>query len=576
MPANPYNFAQRAYQIKQAHGITTANNAFNYQLNVKMGNIVDSVSGIGVVDSFYSDEASNSDLTNVLGTIQKYQTSLANNNQSAQDLINTTPGPVMPRVDISNSGTFGGSCYPVSLGNSTTWDLRRDPSSTMFVTGGFNGSKYEISVWVVDPNTNTPQFISNIALGQYNLPGTQTLSTTNMRIFASEAYDDSNLMLSGGQPRLRYITLFVWEYDPNTSDYMYQIETFAFDTNTNILGQVTSYVLNTNLLHPLNYSGKHDIMYPSRIGVNSGLTRLYFCPDGSQNIYSFDIVTGALATQSGQAMAYSIDSNVVCIADRNTGAFGAFLTFSPFLQPIDTAFINNVTGVRFFDGDWSVYGVDPPPASGASDMFYFGDIGSGNGTYRGWSVLIDSGGNILNARYNPIQGSPGTPYHRIMAAAPNYCIWTVGPNYSNYQMVRVSHVDGWYKNYILRDFGTDSYNEDATIMSHPSCMDFSGSIGYNSGVLAGLSGGAGNGHPITTTYNNHVWTFTKNYCYRSQQMQSNVSFGQHHNYILPVGTGEDPSNPQGTVSYYYIAITGLNATYGGTNGSFNIIKFWGP
>ena len=167
-----------------------------------------------------------------------------------------------------------------------------------------------------------------------------------------------------------------------------------------------------------------------------------------------------------------------------------------------------------------------------------------------------------------------------MAAASNYCIWTVGPNYSNYPMIRVAHRDGWYKGNVWATYGTDSFNEDAVVMWHRECMDFAGQLnGYTTGVLAGLSSGQGNGHPLITKYDNSIYSFSKNYLVRSQTFANNISFSNHHNYIIPLGVVDDPTNPVGSTSTCYIAITGLNAPFSSTSsvngGSFNLVKFWG-
>jgi hypothetical protein len=582
-----FNFSQRAYQIKQAYGVQMAPNIFPHTQNVEMSKLADgaTLSGIGIVDSYYSDEASNTAHNSLLAGINKYQNSAPNANQNANDLRDTNVGPVVPKIDVAVSGVFGGSSHPEPLGNVDTLVNDRNLGDGAFVTAGFDGNKYGISIWKLDPIPNALQFMTSISVS--NMPQFNGMpQSSSCRVFTCEAFNDRNVQANGGKPDLKYITLFVWDYDMQLGSYNWYVETFIYDLTVGVLGSSSNFTLNFKP-SGLEYTGKHDIIFPCPPGQGQNARPfLLICPAADQMVYKMDIFNGSGMGIQGQAMAYSQNNDTVCIANPTSSGGspnGFFSTTNPYLQTLDIYNIS-IAGTRFFDADWNANCVDIPQSSSAVDVFYFGDIGAGiNNIYRGWSVLVDQSGNIQQAVVNPV-GDPqqlgGIPYNRIMAAASNYCIWTVGPNYSNYPMIRVAHRDGWYKGNYWGSYGTDSFNEDAVVMWHRDCMDFAGQIGgYTTGVLAGLPSGQGNGHPLITKYDNSIYSFSKNYLVRSQTFANNISFSNHHNYIIPLGVVDDPTNPVGFTSTCYIAITGLNAPFSSTSmvngGSFNLVKFWG-
>lgn len=591
MPST-FNFAQRAYQVNQAYGSTVVTyNQNNDMAKITAGN---NTNLIGVADTLYANATNKNYMAHLIDPNVLFpfeHPGQPNPGYSIQhqsnDLSETYPGPPIPQVNGQNSGSFGGSCYPASLGNPRSWNTTRNYADGMFVTAGYDGLHYSITLYRVDSQSTTPQLFGNLNLA--NVPGQfySAASTTNCRVFAAEGYDDQNLMaFPGNNQQFRYITVILFLYDNNSQRYDWWVCTIGFDADMGIMGQIWDFMFNepgaSQMAFPLPYSGKLDIIYPSDLGDGSGLRKLIISPTNDSKAYAIDVQTGSGTKIDCDAMAYNYKDKILCTVSNipYPGApYGWITTYdvnqANFLGKFADFALSTTT--KFFSGDWHPIGCDMDPGA-STGAFYFGDIGdSNNRIYKGWSVWTSPNGTINTVSVGQVQGpTANVPFGRLKIISPFVCAWGVPPNYSNQVMIRVPHRESWFKpNYY--DYASNSVNEDFIIMDHPDCLDFAGQPpgGYQSGVLAGLPSGAGNGHLLVANYANRINLIGINYANTAYIASQSIGWSNHHNYVIAVGAVPDPTNAIGTNSYYYISISGLSASYTGSNGCYNIIKFWG-
>lgn len=573
--ANEVNFTKLAYQINQAYGCANFPNIIDHTSNITLADLAigNNNNNIGIVDTYYSDMESY--VANSLARTDgaNFTSGTAGAQHKASNIRDTNPGNPVPYFETTfGNGEFGGSCKPVALGNTISFKASGDYRDGSFAVAGHDGDGLKVDIYQVD-STLKPNYLTGIYAS--DCPFTPTLS--NIRLFTSEHLTDYHVGNYSSNPNIKYIILFAW-VSAGGGTFDYYIETFYYNTATNEIYS-DNYTPSTSLVSGmdfrLSYAGKNDIIHPC-VGDSATRRNIYVSPLNNDTIYGVDItnVSAAFGTNTpGNAMAYSTYSDIFCLYDDKNNLFKTYYNGVTLSSPTDT--ISQTIG-NCFDADWNLNA----RASATGDTFYFGDKGSITYPlyyYTGYAVNTDLEGVIIGVESNTITdpGSRNNVYfNSIRAVQPYITVWGGGPNVGQ-QLLRMCHSDDKaYRSsdYALYPTGTTQH-EDFIVLHHLDCADCAGQLGtYKSYELSGLPSATGNNNILITTYNNHIKLYSANYLVESQGATNTYGSGGHHHYIIELGKISDITSPSGYI-YVCIAIQGLTATFGGSNGSYMVVKF---